>query len=51
MKKREDPIVGFIGLGLMGGARWPWDFREAEPREIWGYDLKRRWVSTPGPRA
>ena len=38
MKKREDSIVGFIGLGLMGGAL-AMGLRKQGPREIWAYDL------------
>jgi prephenate dehydrogenase len=38
MKKREDTIVGFIGLGLMGGAL-AMGLRKQNPRKIWGYDL------------
>ncbi|MBC3796272.1 prephenate dehydrogenase [Acetobacterium tundrae] len=38
MKKREDSIVGFIGLGLMGGAL-AMGLRKQGPRKIWGYDI------------
>lgn len=38
MKKREDTIVGFIGLGLMGGAL-AMGLRKQNPKKIWGYDL------------
>jgi len=38
MKKREDSIVGFIGLGLMGGAL-AMGLRKQSPRKIWGYDI------------
>lgn len=38
MKKREDSIIGFIGLGLMGGAL-AMGLRKQGPKQIWGYDL------------
>ena len=49
MKKREDSIVGFIGLGLMGGAL-AMGLRKQGPREIWGYDLNPAVIEPPGPR-
>ena len=45
MKKREDSIVGFIGLGLMGGAL-AMGLRKQGPREIWGYDLNPAVIET-----
>ena len=39
MIKLEDSIVGFIGLGLMGGAL-AMGLRKQGPRKIWGYDIK-----------
>lgn len=38
MKKREASIVGFIGLGLMGGAL-AMGIRKQGPKQIWGYDI------------
>ncbi|MGV8906930.1 MAG: prephenate dehydrogenase [Acetobacterium sp.] len=38
MKKLEDSIVGFIGLGLMGGAL-AMGLRKLGPRQILGYDI------------
>ena len=40
MKKIEDSIVGFIGLGLMGGAL-AMGLRKQEPGKILGYDIKQ----------
>ena len=38
MKRLADSIVGFIGLGLMGGAL-AMGLRKLEPRKILGYDI------------
>jgi len=38
MKKLEDSIVGFIGLGLMGGAL-AMGLRKLGPKKIMGYDI------------
>jgi Prephenate dehydrogenase len=40
MKKIEDSIVGFIGLGLMGGAL-AMGLRKQGPGKILGYDIKQ----------
>lgn len=39
MKKLEDSIIGFIGLGLMGGAL-AIGLRKQGPKKIFGYDIK-----------